>query len=235
MVTPYIWATGLHLLFGNILIGIVEALLLAKFAGCRETRAVGILIAANYVSAWLGYYFIFERQMGIDITIDNLKLWFYLSMAIALLFTIIIEFPFFWYALKETKRKLGKALKMMFIIHCVSYSGLIAWYLLVSETSVMKKLEVVDYAEINLRNNYVLYYRTADNKQLKKLNLNGMLAMGMKVEDMVYSELLDKVSKLDIYQSLEDLNQKQIDLEKTLESESIETKASESDLYLSDN
>lgn len=49
--TPLLWATGFHLVFGNALIGIGEALIAARFV--RNARAADLCpwtIAANYAS-----------------------------------------------------------------------------------------------------------------------------------------------------------------------------------------
>ncbi|MBR6464107.1 MAG: hypothetical protein IKS81_02315, partial [Verrucomicrobia bacterium] len=52
--TPLMWATLLHLFIGNLLIGIFEGYLLAKFFKLSKLRSIILLIIANYISMWLG-------------------------------------------------------------------------------------------------------------------------------------------------------------------------------------
>src|SRR5438094_158845 len=52
--TPLLWAGTLHLLLGNLLIGILEGRLLAWLYRLKAPRAIEIMIAANYVSMIAG-------------------------------------------------------------------------------------------------------------------------------------------------------------------------------------
>jgi len=55
--TLLIWAQMLHLVFGNILIGLIEGLLLSKFYKTSKWKSILIMILANYASAWLEVYY----------------------------------------------------------------------------------------------------------------------------------------------------------------------------------
>ncbi len=52
--TPLMWAGMLHLFIGNAVIGCFEGFILAKFFSLKMRRTIGLLIAANYFSAWVG-------------------------------------------------------------------------------------------------------------------------------------------------------------------------------------
>jgi hypothetical protein len=52
--TPLMWAGMLHLTLGNALIGIGEGLLIARVFQLPKRRCIGWMIAANYLSAWVG-------------------------------------------------------------------------------------------------------------------------------------------------------------------------------------
>ena len=70
--TPLMWATMLHLFFGNAIIGILEGLLLAVFFRLPKGKTIFLLIAANYASAWLGGLFIIGGLADqISITLAN--------------------------------------------------------------------------------------------------------------------------------------------------------------------
>ena len=51
--TPLMWAGMFHLIFGNLLIGIFEGILLAKIFHLSKLKCIGLLILANYFSAWV--------------------------------------------------------------------------------------------------------------------------------------------------------------------------------------
>jgi hypothetical protein len=98
--TPLMWASMLHLVFGNAIIGLVEGLLLSWMFKCSKWKTILILITANYVSAWAGGFFIAEYLPSLaDITIQNIQFWFLAFVSIAFIATLLIEFPFFWLAL----------------------------------------------------------------------------------------------------------------------------------------
>jgi len=171
MGTPFILSMGFHLVFGNAIIGFIEGVILAKYSGCKRRRAIPILIAANYASAWIGWYFLTEKQFYADVTVENVKFWFYLSIGIAFLLTLVVEFPFFWCAAKHTKSKLSHLIKGIIMIHCVSYLAMMAWYWLVSGASMMNDLEVVDRNEIVPTEEYILYYISTDGESVMSLDL----------------------------------------------------------------
>ena len=58
--TPLMWAGMFHLSIGNAVIGVLEGLLVAQLFGAPKGRAIGVMIAANYVSAWVGGLFLRE-------------------------------------------------------------------------------------------------------------------------------------------------------------------------------
>ena len=52
------WAGTLHLVFGNIIIGVVEGIILARIFKLEKKKLIGLLILANYFSAWIGGFFL---------------------------------------------------------------------------------------------------------------------------------------------------------------------------------
>ncbi len=95
------WATVLHLVFGNAIIGVGEGLLLSWFFRAPVLRAVMTLILANYVSACVGYGWLLSEWAGeVEFTIENIRFWFWSFLGIAFVLTLAIEYPFFWFALR---------------------------------------------------------------------------------------------------------------------------------------
>ncbi|MFT4176493.1 MAG: hypothetical protein QM627_07535 [Luteolibacter sp.] len=172
--TPLMWASILHLVFGNTIIGVIEGMLLAWIFKCSKWKSMLILIAANYASAWAGGYLVTSYLASLpDITIQTIRFWFLVFVLIAFAVTLLIEFPFFWFALRSRERSLRRALVATPVIHGISYMLLLGWYWAASETSMMTRLEVVSADEMKISESYALYFLSRDGKQVCHMDLNG--------------------------------------------------------------
>lgn len=161
--TPLMWAGVLHLMIGNLFIGVLEGLLLAKlFRLSSLGRAAGLLIAANYFSAWIGGVVILG-QISTILPIDITNVWpmFWLLVAIAYLITIAFEFPFVAFAFRGKNDWLPRSIKASLIIQTVSCSLLFGWYWLASGTSLLTDIQVVASEAISVPDGIVMYYISA--------------------------------------------------------------------------
>lgn len=171
--TPLMWASMLHLVFGNTIIGLFEGLLLAWMFKCSKWKAILILIAANYVSASAGGFFVADYLASLpDITIQTLQLWFLGFVLAAFVVTLLVEFPFFWFVLRSREHSLRRALVATPVIHGVSYVLLFGWYWMASGTSMMSKLEVVSADEMEVLESYALYFISREGDQVLRMGLN---------------------------------------------------------------
>jgi hypothetical protein len=98
--TSLMWATAAHLLIGNLFIGILEGLLLAKIYGISAKKCVNIFILANYFSAWVGFKIISQICPTLPLDIDNILPMFWVMVVASYILTIILEFPFAVFAFK---------------------------------------------------------------------------------------------------------------------------------------
>lgn len=172
--TPLMWATTLHLFIGNAAIGIAEGLLLAWFFKTSWWKSALTLIAANYVSAWVGGFLVIEALGAVpDITITNLTGWFCVSVLAAFALTLLIEFPFFRLLLRKKTAPLKQTVKATVLINGISYLVLFGLYGAVSETSIMTELKPVPSTELAPSTPCDLYFISADGKQVLKSNLAG--------------------------------------------------------------
>lgn len=171
--TPLMWASMLHLAVGNAVIGIIEGSLLARMFKCPKLPSILILIAANYASAWAGGVYLLDHLASLpDITILNIRYWFLVYVLVAFVLTLLIEFPFFWLAMRSQKHSLRRALVATPVIHGISYALLLAWYWLASGTSMMTGLQVVSVAEMKISEPFSLYYLSLDGKKLLQMDLS---------------------------------------------------------------
>ena len=110
--SPMMWFGILHLLVLNAIIGAVESGIISKFKIANKTF---LLILANYVSMFVGLYFIGPHFSSIS---GNHDFWggktrlgeyhvkgFVIGMISAYCTTLIIEFPFVYYAVKKVQRR----------------------------------------------------------------------------------------------------------------------------------
>jgi len=150
--TPLIWGYVIHLVIGNLFIGIGEGLFLHLFAPQRRKRTcVLLMVCANYVSAWLGMNLL--RHVGWlfgFIGIEHLKLVFWCTVALAWLFTIVAEAPFVWLALRGGVNCLRRVLVASVLVQSISYIVLFAWYACISETSLFSVEAVEDFSSMRI-------------------------------------------------------------------------------------
>lgn len=172
--TPLMWAAGLHLLIGNLFIGLIEGLLLSALFKTPLGKSVMLLVVANYLSAWGGGVCMVEPLANIpDMTIVNVRFWFCFFVAVAFAVTVLIEFPFFWCLFRGRQRSLRSAVIATLLMHGISYSMLFAGYWAASGTSMMTQLEVVPAHKLLPKENYALYFLTPDGSRVVRSDLAG--------------------------------------------------------------
>ena len=116
----------IHLLLGNIVIGLIEAFFVQKVL--KVKASYGVIIAGNYASTFVGYVIIAMGGVatGIEYTADVLK-----ALSVLFAASVIIEWPFFAWAVKEKISDFPeRAIKRTFHAQCVSYAILVPFYFL---------------------------------------------------------------------------------------------------------
>lgn len=169
--TPLMWASMLHLVFGNAIIGLIEGLLLAWLFKCSKRKSVLILIAANYSSAWAGGFLVAGYLPSlVDITIQNIQSCFLSFVVVAFAVTLLVEFAFFWFALGSREHGLRRTLTATLTVNGISYVFLFGWYWVASGTSMLTQLEVVSLDKMKLPEPYALYYLTNGGDQVIRMD-----------------------------------------------------------------
>ncbi len=171
--TPLMWAAMFHLVLGNAMIGLIEGLLLAWLFKCPKRKAIPILIAANYLSAWAGGLFVAGYLPSlVDVTIQNIRYWFLAFSCAAFVVTVLIEFPFFRFALGRGENRSRRTLKAALAVNGITCLLLFAWYWMASGTSMMSNLEVTSADEMDVPAPYVLYFISREGDQILRMDLN---------------------------------------------------------------
>ena len=164
--TLLIWSYGIHLMIGNLFIGIAEGQILHQFAPQRRTWiCVLLMIVANYVSAWLGEHCLGHVGWVFGfIGIEHLKLVFWCTVALAWLFTIVAEAPFVWLAFRGGVNCLRRVLVVSVLVQSISYIVLFAWYACVSETSLFSVEAVKDFSSMRIPEGVSVKYLDKDDR-----------------------------------------------------------------------
>jgi len=161
--TPLVWATGFHLLVGNAIIGLLEGGLLSRAFGLPAGRCIGLLIIANYVSAWTGemlmphlfWRYATDIYSGLRVT--------WALIAGTYLLTLFVEWPFVASSFWKTSKWFVRSIKASLLIQSVSYVLLFGGYWAVSGKSLYTKMDVVSPQELSLPNGIVLFYISETN------------------------------------------------------------------------
>ncbi len=131
--SPLVWAGAFHLLVGNLLVGALEGLVLARVFKLPRARTVGLLIPANYVSAITGAAL--SGPTGELISRhDPTPLYHLPGLLLAAVFasyvlSAVLEWPFCLAATWRRPDRLRASLKATILAQTVSYPLLAVIYL----------------------------------------------------------------------------------------------------------
>src|SRR5688572_5567562 len=120
--TPLMWAGMLHLAVGNALIGILEGYLLAWLFGVPRAKAVGIMIAANYISAWVGGLLIRGAIVKVlPMDLNNGWFWFWVMVVTTFGLTLLLEWPFVAWGFRGVQNWLVRSVRASLVVQGSSY------------------------------------------------------------------------------------------------------------------
>lgn len=172
--TALMWTSIVHLFVGNFILGYVEARLLSRLFHAPREGTIEIVVMANYVSAWTGVFLLMGRlSRHPSITIENVQVWLAIATILAFVLTLVVEYPFFWFVLRQHKGAIQTAIKATLLLHGISYLLLFGWYSLNSQTSFITQLNLVPAAQLQPNPDYSLYFLTPDRSQVLRSELNG--------------------------------------------------------------
>lgn len=136
--SPMIWFSFLHLLWINFIIGAFESKLLFDKFNIQNRK--WLIIAANYISMFAGYYFIaphfsllngYPDFWGMKSRVGEYELGgFFTGFLCSFITTLVIEFPFYWLSLK-TEKKGWRLLKPFFIVNLITNIIMLVIYFII--------------------------------------------------------------------------------------------------------
>ncbi len=163
--TALMWGVFLHLFIGNFFIGLLEGTLLALPTKKGYAKCIGLMLLANYFSAWVGL--IGTEYLGNSGTLSwslyNVRALMLLLAFLYWLATVLLEWPFIWLTQQKGARRWLPALKKSLIVQTVSYLLLVAWYLLCGNYSLLTQCTSVQPDEFTLAEKICIYYVADDD------------------------------------------------------------------------
>jgi hypothetical protein len=157
--TPLMWAGTLHLVFGNLIIGTVEGLLLARVFQRPRRLSVLSMIVANYASAWGGMLFLAWLGDGAGlVTLDNIRLVHAAVMPVAFAATVILEWPFVALCFRRSSGWFKRSVLASLLVQTVTCLPILGWYTLASVLVIPDRLQVVPLADMSLPPDVLVYY-----------------------------------------------------------------------------
>ena len=162
--TPLMWATMLHLVFGNAFIGVAEGLLLACFFKLNKGVCIFAMLAANYFSAWVGGLFL-NGQLTSHLSFDLYSAWHWIWVMVLFTFllTLVLEWPFVLFCFRKKPSRLKRSWMANLVVNSISYFVLFGWYWSASGVTLYTKTNVVPLSEINLPKTGWVYFISATN------------------------------------------------------------------------
>lgn len=176
-------APGFHLLFGNLLIGLLEGALLAKLFRLPFGRAVRTMLAANYLSAGIALVLLVPAvRIAGGLELDRvpfydrghaIQLYFAYLFAGTFAATVLLEWPFCWRLLAERKRALRLSFAASLLAQSVSYVLLVPFYLSAFEVSVYHDWKLDPSLAFVARKDALVYFIGADDGNVYRIGADG--------------------------------------------------------------
>ena len=178
--------TTMHLFFANAVIGIGEGILLVLLFRASWLRAIPLMIVANYLSAWAGFYLIrstrehvIEAILSADPTaalvmLSNYSVHLFVAATAALyVLTVIVEWPLIFVALGSRKRHGILALAVSVLLQTVSYAILVPFYVGATNESLFTEVTIDPQVVSGTADNAWIYFLSDERNALCRVRING--------------------------------------------------------------
>jgi hypothetical protein len=177
------WAIIIHFFIGNAFIGLLEGLLIAKCFGIKFWRAAllcVLMVIANYVSSVAGSFCTFRLAHTL---IDKYNLFDHLHtlptvfwglVALLIVITFLIEWPFVLFGFPPGKGRLRKSLFATLLAQSCSYGLLIPFYAMLSPHSLVTESKFSQSLDFSKNKNaYVYFLGNDEDHNLYRARLDG--------------------------------------------------------------
>jgi len=172
--TPLMWFGLFYLAIGNAILGVIEGLLVSRWFGVGKGKSIALLIAANYLSSWIGAWLLLDHIVPqVGPTIETIGFWFWIFVLLAIAFTLLIEFPFHRLVLQGRTRPWYSALASTGAVHLLTYPLILFLFWSFSSASMMTQLDVVNPDELNLPKDHRMYWISPEGDAVFRSGIDG--------------------------------------------------------------
>jgi hypothetical protein len=151
-----LWTKAFHLLLGNAVFGAIEGLLIAWLFRRPVLTCVGLLIAANYLSAWVSFILMYALSGLLSLNLYNVWRWNWVLLALTFGLTLLLEWPFVAVSLKGAQHWLRKSLLATLLANCATYPVLVLMLWVFSNNSLAAR--AVPLSALQLPADVSVYY-----------------------------------------------------------------------------
>lgn len=162
--TPLMWASALHMVLGNAIIGIFEGVVLAWLFKLKTWICVLVMIPANYFSAWVGDVFLNDEITKLlPFDLYTAWRWIWTMVFVTYVLTLLLEWPFVLFCFRKEPGKFKRSLCGNLLVNSLSYILLFGWYWNASGTTLYTKMNVVRPEGITFPQDGFVYFITETN------------------------------------------------------------------------
>ncbi len=178
--TPLMWAGMFHLLIGNALIGTGEGAIIARLFKVKYSRSIGIMILANYFSAFAGGVILYTfagNSWIANPTLYTMPKVIWTLVVTSFLLTIVLEWPFCLWILRantsSAKVVTKTAIIASLIAQVASYGVLVPWYYLISAKSLYTDVDIDRSLSFAKGSPALIYFISAADGAIYRVNADG--------------------------------------------------------------
>lgn len=179
--TSLMLTTGIHLVFLNFFIGLVESGLIAPFS--RKTwwwlKVPGIIVLGNYFAGGIGYSLLVPALRGIAASylapdpLGRVSEVYDLSFLAMLCWSIVLEWPFVLWALGKRKHRVLMSVLLVVFAQVISYFLILyPMYSNSSNTSLLHETRLDQSLVVDAPDIATIYYLGAADGDLYSIRLN---------------------------------------------------------------
>jgi hypothetical protein len=177
--TPLMWAAGLHLVIGNLFIGIFEGLLLGRFFRLKRSHAVIVMILANYFSMIAGAVSLDSIQWFLESYVFPGPPIFHAGSILITLavvsysMSILLEWPACTWLLRKGPRPWRQSLFASAIVQSCSYAVLVPFYASCTTISMITQPDLQSNLGFVDSKNTMIYFINPGTHSVNRCRANG--------------------------------------------------------------
>lgn len=170
VITPMMALGCWQLLFGNVIIGVIEARVVARFRSMRRRPPYGLMIGANYLSALVGLEIMPRLAPSLlgPVPIERVR-WVCAGMVVlCLVLSILLEYPFVYAALARDAKP--RPMRACIVAQLATYLLLLIPCWMASD--VLNGIQLAPVQEISRNPDATVLY-IADDGDIYRVKLDG--------------------------------------------------------------